>query len=783
MLTLTSIIFSVICNLACQIPSDSIQHMMDMQRWVYPQEKISINTQQNSFISGDTTRLTIRVVDAATIADSGLSKYVYVELRNPFNNVEKRIKVKCDDAVAEAIMPLSHDLPGGEYTLIAYTRFMESPGPDFFYSKKINIASPARAQKKIHTSFTPTKKGKLKVDIQSYDAVTSLPTKSLISVKTKTGKEYSSVRKKDSFGCIVNEEDWRCGSVLVESDNYRTYMPLPPDSSCLTVTLHPEGGHFCKGVINTAGIKISDSCGRGIETEISILDQSKNLLSRIDTDKYGIGRFQYFANDDKNLHIVHNSDTIAVKIDVNAMPTVKVSTLNRGKISVQAVGNIPDESVLFTHCGGILQYYGNIKNDETISFNTSDLLQGVHEILLLDGDLRPMARRLVFVSDKHLDDEAIQLLLRDELRGEIPSSENLNDMTRRDIRYSCDNIMLVNDKWGRYDMAEAINGRYIQPSEPVEMGGVISGIAKTRWRRAPLEGARVDIIAPKIDYFATTTTDSEGKFLFEGIDWPDGTKFAVRVLNKNGEYEDNFELDEDSFPDIKTIPPVFTHSASTSADTIPDYLKDRLSTWLEEITVEGKRRNSEDDPNLSIYEIVGARTLSEEIIESRGITTYEEAIRLFPGLRVHNGNVIYAGANVSLFGGDNSVQLYIDDARWTSPIENASSGGAGNRFASASMAAAAEKTAITMTGGLIPTDAARKLYANTTSPLEDFASTFPFHTIEKIYYLKPNAAIFLNGAAARSGGALVFVRKGMKSHSAMNDNVQLKVYSPLGYQR
>lgn len=157
LITLTSIIFSVICNLACQIPSDSIQHMMDMQRWVYPQEKISITTQQNSFISGDTAQLTIRVLDATTLADSRLSKYVYVELRNPFNNIEKRIKVKCDDAVAEAIMPLSHDLPGGEYTLIAYTRFMESQGPDFFYSKKINITSPARVQKRSRHHLLPQK--------------------------------------------------------------------------------------------------------------------------------------------------------------------------------------------------------------------------------------------------------------------------------------------------------------------------------------------------------------------------------------------------------------------------------------------------------------------------------------------------------------------------------------------------------------------------------------------------------------------------------------------------
>ncbi len=54
-----------------------------------------------------------------------------------------RVKIRQDvDSLFYGYLPLDTDLPGGEYTIRAYTRYMENGGESFFFRKPIRVVTP-----------------------------------------------------------------------------------------------------------------------------------------------------------------------------------------------------------------------------------------------------------------------------------------------------------------------------------------------------------------------------------------------------------------------------------------------------------------------------------------------------------------------------------------------------------------------------------------------------------------------------------------------------------------
>ena len=121
---------------------DSVALRLDRQRYVYPQEKIHVTTNQGSYVAGDTIWFRAWVVDAASNTQVAVSRYVYVELISPFGAVDSRVKIKEHNGTYQGYIPIDEDLPEGCYTLSAYTGFMESAGADYFFRKPVDIISP-----------------------------------------------------------------------------------------------------------------------------------------------------------------------------------------------------------------------------------------------------------------------------------------------------------------------------------------------------------------------------------------------------------------------------------------------------------------------------------------------------------------------------------------------------------------------------------------------------------------------------------------------------------------
>lgn len=82
------------------IEPDSLARRLEYQAWIYPQEKLYVSTDKDVYTAGDTIRFRAFLVDAVKLTQkTDGSKYVYVELKNPFGETESKIKVKENDSI------------------------------------------------------------------------------------------------------------------------------------------------------------------------------------------------------------------------------------------------------------------------------------------------------------------------------------------------------------------------------------------------------------------------------------------------------------------------------------------------------------------------------------------------------------------------------------------------------------------------------------------------------------------------------------------------------------
>lgn len=130
-------------NCPQQITPDTIENLFREELSHFPQEKIYLQTDRGIYMSGETLWFRAHLVDALMLKQANASRYVYVELVNPLGNLVERVKIRPDSlGCFYGHIPLGEDLPEGNYSLRAYTWFMQNIGEEYFPHKLIYISDP-----------------------------------------------------------------------------------------------------------------------------------------------------------------------------------------------------------------------------------------------------------------------------------------------------------------------------------------------------------------------------------------------------------------------------------------------------------------------------------------------------------------------------------------------------------------------------------------------------------------------------------------------------------------
>ncbi len=716
---------------------DSVIARIIGQVVLFPQEKIHLHTDKPVYIAGETIWFRAHVANSV-IHTPLTTQYVYVELINPLDSVVVRVKVKPTDGAFSGHINLDQALPEGDYTLCAYTENMLNPGADYLFRKPVRVKGPLSASVHTNIGFRFEKDNRITAevifeDIKSGKRVT--PDKLSMRINKQP---LSEVRTDDDTVSrfafrLPAGSDRRVLSV--ETAKSKAFIQIPYPQSDFDVSFFPEGGNLPAGTNSAIAFKALNTEGMPEKITGHILDSAGNIYARLETVHDGMGKF-FLKADEMTTYFAVCTNEKGLEKRFELPPasreahTLKVLTVgDTVLVSVLHSAELQDRQELYLvmHTRGIVHYAkpwnGSSKH---ILFDKRDFPSGILQAILFDAAMNPLSERLVFclgndqakaelLTDRQFyekrqqvnagvqitgpdgfprtgnfsvsvtDDNDIRqdssaniltsLLLTSDIRGYIHNPAFYFDDSNPLAELSLDLLMMTNG-WRRYNIPEVVAGsKYRELTFPRKQGMEINGRVRTLIMGKPVEKATVVAFSWESGYIEETQTDSDGRFAFRGIEFPDSTRFVIQALNKAGRPGVELVIDNDQFPRVEKIPPgVGSHigtlreaeqmsSYVTKADTRYTMENGMRTIYIEGVVINAKAPEKKDY-SFSYY-MPRVNQPSNNILDFQQIEELHpaftsEIIYQIPFVRVEGGKVVIERMKFSMNGTVYAV-LILDD--------------------------------------------------------------------------------------------------------------------------
>lgn len=791
-MTLACVVGCCCAAQAADMSTDSVALRLARQLALFPQEKVHLTTDKEMYMGGDTIWFRAWVVNAATHEPLDASLYVYVELRDQFNEVTRRVKiVSRNGGEYTGYIPLDVKIAEGRYLLTAYTQYMRNIGQDLFFKKSVTVKSPFSSKVAMAHTISENGKGSRQITVQPIDRATGEPLqRERLTITYGSGKIKNLGGGTDPATADIEEE----GDILITLNNdIMKFVNTRQVTTDFDVTFHPEGGYLIPGQACKVAFKAIDSNGLGIDVEGIVTGSDGTEVSTIASVHRGMGMFTLFAQAGvKYKATVRTVDGMEKSFDLpEPRADACVLHLNASRrdttIYVTTAGGDAGAAykVIVVHRGSLITA-GDIKSGETMAVRADSIPDGVAQFLLTDMEGNTLSERLVFcrknppetvvrtfngpyhdrsivtveidltkykehngslavsVTDNSIvprdssTNVLTQLLLQSELRGDIENPAYYFDPKNTDAPLMLD-LLMMTQGWRRYDIPGVLRGEYATPTVPMEFGQLISGTLRSYWKNKPIADGKITVITKRPVTMQQLTTDADGHFYYGGLNLPDSTLFIIQAKSGKGKNEENLEIDEQVFPDVEPLSyviPVATDSVTMRTDEeflTKEYLRLNmsgvLSVMLDEVVVSAVKKSEAAD---ILHNVMFDKSADYNYFEEHNINSYEQAIRKFGGVHVVSGNVTFRRAKVA-FVVDGVVFDY----------ESGLDG--------------------------------------TTSQLRDLEAIAPFDNVKRIDFVLPGQA-GVPGSLTGYGGVLLITTKDGTEKTKPRPNNKIKTVMPLGYQ-
>lgn len=703
---------------------------------VIKREKIFLTKDADCYAAGDSIIFEGSLTDAATdelLTD--YSQYVYVALINPMGDVESRKKVKVINGRFKGYIPIAPNITEGKYTLAAHTLFMQNFPSEYFFKTPVTIAGALTRKYYVDAGISDSV-----LTARLIDRATEEPVECENLEISCQGKVLASGIKSRRLKWKLNKE---IPVVKICFDNYSKFITLPDERPY--ISLYPEGGRILASIENLVGVKISDNFNRGVSVQGKLEETSGEKVLDFYTDSSGFGSFKFIPKEGRAYQVaIGDKKTLLPEVkDIGAKITLGAN--QKDAIFAEIVGNIESGALLTVEHNGMVIFRNNASGSP-LQFRRNALPEGLISFRLSTPENGVISARY---SLNH-------------------SAENAKERYALDVKALC----IDSDE---YDLTR-FSGEF-----PIEIGGELSGFVKTEWRDKPVKNATVNVISPTMGTAYETTTDENGFFVIDGLEWPEETAFACLAKKPNGDILPNLTLTEDKFVHIDPLPsfpeeninPQYFSTASAHPNAI----------MLREVEVIAK---TPEENQAIIFSALGIRSVSEDLIGERNITNYEEALRMFPGIYVQNGKILSRRGSSSIGNSESNVEIWVDGVLWnpsftesSQPIDMAAEK---RPQQTSAMGEAVSRVSNIMTGGLLPSDIATQQYVSMLSTLNELSGSYPFAIVKSIDYVPPQSALFISNSAAHGGGALVITTKSDNGKHP-DYHTGIKVFRPLGVQK
>jgi len=382
----------------------------------FPQEKIYVQTDRSRYFPGETIWFRVHLVDAVFLKQANASRYVYVELTNPTNQLVERVKLRPDSTGCfYGQIQLEDELGEGNYVLRAYTWFMQNVGEDYFFTKQVYISNPVSEKVSVDTKYLPNgnvinseiqflkKTGTEKIipdQCVIYPIGNEKEKEKTVSFKEKTG--YYSFGVKE-----INKERTFLLQAMIDGRLYKRYFKIPSMDKTFDVSFFPEGGYAPLATNMSMAFKAINTSGLSEDVKGQVFDDQNQLCTEFESTHLGMGSFNmYFSPGKKYYAICTNKENVSKRFNLPEPSDSAVSlktVWEHDKLYIKLIKSpnykLQSQTQLIAHIRGI-PVYAELWDDnkDHLIFNKDFFPAGIIHFLLIDKNRNILSERLVFSS-------------------------------------------------------------------------------------------------------------------------------------------------------------------------------------------------------------------------------------------------------------------------------------------------------------------------------------------------------------------------------------------------
>ena len=321
--------------------------------------------------------------------------------------------------------------------------------------------------------------------------------------------------------------------------------------------------------------------------------------------------------------------------------------------------------------GGLVSYLGSVGHGRTVSIPDGALPDGPLDFLVVNREGKVLARQEQSL-DRGKDRcpvpialDRAQYLVDDSVSLRVdPSALRAGELLDLSVSVTCRPLMIrhrpasITDYvLGRslgFDYADALRGAIRLPAER-EATSTLTGTVRTHFLGRPVKEARIGLISPEAGVLDVQWSGPDGRFRFEGLDYPAGTHYLVKSTDRKGNDRYELDLDAESFPAFR-IPR--NPYATALDDTLHVVYADDDNPFGNILLNDAGVTVTVDGPPPTGFNRNSDFAITASQLESRGYTSLYELLQEVPGVFFRDG-LPHLRANASIYD-DRPAAIAVD---------------------------------------------------------------------------------------------------------------------------
>jgi hypothetical protein len=383
-----------------------------------PQEKVYLHTDKPYYSAGEEIWFKAFLVNATTHIPNTLSSFIYVELIDRSDSVLTRIKIRKDSLGFRGSIPLNTELPAGNYTLRAYTYWMQNVSDSFYFHKRIYIGNSIDDRIRCNVTYGLENAGQLPVNLNFtntfFAPVAGKKVQVINSWNNPNNRRISMITNKDGnvswqlrLDTLNKVKKYFEASIDEDYLKYKNKFFIPSFRTDFDIQFFPESGVLLNEKPQIVAFKAIGTDGLSVDVTGKIFTNKDEEIASFSSINKGMGKFYIETRAGESFYaIVRSASGVEKRFDfVTPLSSgVSIRLVTSGMNIMYEVENKTDHPnqalYLLVHSRGMLLAIQQlIKNEGHVMEKL--LPSGVVSFSVIDSVGNVYCERLTFIPSRN----------------------------------------------------------------------------------------------------------------------------------------------------------------------------------------------------------------------------------------------------------------------------------------------------------------------------------------------------------------------------------------------